>query len=359
MLFPRALISLGFLSLIGGSVLVTQLWTDKAVAPPSAAESPTVPPVVVEVVPVTVGPLSEVVQAVGTLEANESVMLRPEIAGRVTRVRFSEGQTVEEGMVLLELDDSELRARLDDAEAQLHIARLTTERMQQLMQTHNSFISPQQIDQAVSSLRTAQANYHLYRTHLARTKIRAPFSGVVGLRRVSPGDYVQAGQDLVNLEDLQTLKIDFKVPETYLDRLSVKQSIDILTDAYPGKPFSGQVYALDPRVDASSRAVRVRANVRNNGMKLRPGLFAQVSLTVGQVADALLVAEEAIIPQRGKAFVDRVQDQMARWTEVQLGLREQGRVQITGGLEPHQLVVRVGHQKLKDGARISAAGPPL
>src|SRR5918998_6117460 len=132
-----------------------------------------------------------------------------------------------------------------DAEAQWKIARLTYDRMMQLTGNRNPFVSEQQIDQAISSLGTAKANYALYQTRLAKTRIRAPFAGYVGIRRISPGDYVQAGQDLVNLEDLQTLKIDFKVPETSLKRLSLGQRVDIMTDAYPADPFTGEVYAVD------------------------------------------------------------------------------------------------------------------
>jgi len=341
------------LSVIGVSFLILVSRHGKATSLAQVIEAS--PTTIVEIAPVTVGRVNDIVRAVGTLEANESVMIRPEIPGLITRVLFTEGQAVEKGMALIELDDSELQAQVADAEAQLKIARLTYNRMMQLTGTQNPFISEQQIDQAISTLGTAKANYALYQTRLAKTRIRAPFAGYVGIRRVSPGDYVQPGQDLVNLEDLLTLKIDFKIPETFLTRLSIGQRIEIITDADPTHPCTGDIYVLDPRVDASSRAVRVRARVPNAGGTLRPGLFANINLILSEQANALLVPEEAVIPQRDKNFVYRVQDNAARWTEIGLGMRQGGLVQVLQGLHEGDHIIRAGHHKVKDGAPVAAA----
>ena len=337
--------------LSGLSLLLTQLWATKSTgsaAPGSSAGLPAL----VEVVPVAIEAMSERVHAVGTLEANESIMVRPEIAGVVTRVRFIEGQAVEKGMVLIELDDSELQAHVAEAKAQLKIARLTYDRMMQLTGNQNPFISQQQIDQAISSLGAAEANDSLYQTRLAKTRIRAPFSGFVGIRRISPGDYVQPGQDLINLEDLRTLKIDFKIPETFLNRIRAGQHVRITTDADPDAVFLGEIYVVDPRVDSGSRAVRVRARIPNHGEKLRPGLFAAVDVVLHQHDRALVIPEEAVIPQREKTYVYRVLDHTARWTEVTLGMRERGLVEVVGGIGSGEGVVRVGHHKLKDGMMV-------
>lgn len=344
----------GLLSMGAVTVLVAiYSWTGKATGLPGPSDAPPVA-TQVEVAVVTSGTVAEAVRAVGTLEANESVMIRPEIPGVITNVRFTEGQPVEKGSVLIELDDAEVQAHLAEASAQLKIARVTYDRMKQLMGNQNPFVSQQQIDQAVTTLNAAEANYALYQTKLMKTRIRAPFAGYIGIRRVSPGDYVQPGQDLVNLEDLRTLKIDFKVPETYLHRLSVGQRVDITTDADPHARFTGEIYVLDPRVDSSSRAVRVRATIRNVDGRLRPGLFANVHLVLGEQPHALLVPEEAIILQRDKNFVYRVEQDTAHWTEVSLGVRERGLVQVTGGVRDGDQVVRVGQHKLKDGARVAA-----
>jgi membrane fusion protein, multidrug efflux system len=337
--------------LSGAALLLTQLWATKSTSSASPDSSATLP-TIVEVVPVAVDAVSEQVHAVGTLEANESIMVRPEIAGVVTRVLFAEGQAVEKGMALIELDDSELQAHVAEAKAQSKIARLTYDRMMQLTGNQNPFISQQQIDQAISSLGAAEANDALYQTRLAKTRIRAPFSGFVGIRRISPGDYVQPGQDLVNLEDLRTLKIDFKVPETFLNRVRTGQQVRITTDADPKAVFLGEIYVIDPRVDSGSRAVRVRARIPNHSERLKPGLYATVDVLLHQRDHALVIPEEAVIPQREKMFVYRVLDNTARWTEVSLGMRERGLVEVVGGLGAEDEVVRVGHHKLKDGMAV-------
>ena len=342
------------LTLLMVSYLATQSWNSRATGMPGSTSTSANAGVAVELTQVTVGHIAEVVRAVGTLAANESVVIRPEIAGVVTRVLFTEGQAVEKGAVLIELDDTELRAQVAQVEAELKIAHVTYDRMKQLIGAQNNFISQQQIDQAVSALQTAQANHTLYLTRLAKTKIRAPFTGYIGIRRISPGEYIRAGDDLVNLEDLRTLKIDFKIPEAYLNRLSIGQRVNVVTDPYPDHPFTGSVYALDPRIDASSRAARVRATVPNTTAKLRPGLFANVELILGEKDQALLIPEESIVRQRDKTLVYRVTDQTARLTEVGLGAREQGMVEIVTGLGRTDTIVRTGHQKLKDGARVAS-----
>ncbi|WP_447978644.1 efflux RND transporter periplasmic adaptor subunit [Candidatus Nitrospira bockiana] len=301
----------------------------------------------VEVAPVTIGPISETLTAVGTLAANESVMIRPEIPGRVTRVNFREGQAVEQGRVLIELDAGELEAQLAQAAANREIARLNYDRMKRLIANDN--VSRQELDQAATTLKAAEANYRLFEERLSKTRIRSPFAGHLGTRRVSPGDYVQPGRDIVNLEDLTTVKIDFMVPETYFSRLSVGQQVRVHVDAFAGTAFTGEVYSIDPRVDELSRTVRVRARIPNPGVKLRPGMFANVSLVLGRTEDALLIPEEAVVPQQDNASVFRVEEGVARLTEVKLGARERGLVQVVEGLKASDTVVRAGHQKIRDG----------
>ncbi|MER3481757.1 MAG: efflux transporter periplasmic adaptor subunit, partial [Meiothermus sp.] len=210
----------------------------------------------VEVAPVTVGAVTESVNAVGTLQANESVMIRPEIPGRVTRVNFQEGQAVQKGRILMELDSAELDAQLAQAAASLELAKLNYDRNKLLIANDN--VSRHELDQAASNLKSAEANYKFYYERLEKTRIRAPFDGFLGSRRFSPGDYVQAGHDLVNLEDIKALKIDFNIPETLFSRLAVGQRVGIRVDAFPDQSFEGRVYSIDPRVDEISRTARVR-----------------------------------------------------------------------------------------------------
>lgn len=327
--------------------------------PPAQSVQPAAKPqafaMPVEVATVTVGRVTETANAVGTLQANESVMIRPEIPGRITSVTFREGQPVEKGRVLFELDSAELEAELAQAAAALEIAKLNYERAKRLIVNDN--VSQQEHDQAETNLKSAQANYRLYRERLSKTRITAPFAGFLGHRRISPGDYVQPGRDLINLEDLSVLKVDFNVPETLFSRVAVGQPVEVLVDAFPGQTFPGQIYSIDPRVDEVSRTVPVRARVPNPEVKLRPGMFANLRVILGVVDRALLIPEEAIVPHQDKGLVFRVVDGQARQTEVKLGSRERGVVQIVSGLAEGDTVVRAGLQKIRDGVPVQALRP--
>lgn len=309
--------------------------------------------VLVETAPVKVGAITESIQAVGTLQAVASIVVRPEIAGLVRRIDFADGQFVEQGTPLIELDQEELRAQAHQADAQEKIAQVTYDRLKRLSSQQTTIIPVQQVDEARLALQAASANSVLYATRLKRTVIRAPFSGTLGLRRVSVGDYVQPGQDLVNLEDLRTLHVDFKVPEVWLSRVSTGQRLIVTTDAFPEERFEGHVSAVDPRVDSANRTVAVRAAVPNPEGRLRPGLFATVRLTLGQDAQALLVPEEAVFLQQDKTMVFRLEEQTVRLTEILVGARERGMVHIRAGLSEGDRVVRTGTHKLRDGVRVS------
>ncbi len=301
----------------------------------------------VEVASASFGEITEEVRAVGTLQAKESVIIRPEIQGRVTKINFEEGQQVRKGTILIQLESAELRAQLAQARAELEIARLNYDRMRRLIANDN--VSRQELDQASTTLKSAQATYALFSERVSKTIIRAPFSGVLGTRLVSPGAYLQAGRDIVNLEDLTTLKIDFRVPEKLLTRLALKQEVEVRVDAIEGKSFQGHVYALDPRVDEASRTIRVRAKIPNSHGTLRPGMFANVTLVTGHTEEAILIPEEAIVPKQGKAFVYLVRENIVHMTEIRLGLRKRSVVQVLEGLAPGDLVVRGGLQKIRDG----------
>lgn len=310
-------------------------------------------PMLVEVAPVTVSSMTESIQAVGTLQAIASIVVRPEIAGVIRRIGFADGQLVERGAPLIELDQEELQAQANQAAAQEKIAQVTYDRLKRLSSQQTTIVPVQQIDEARLALQAASANSVLYATRLKKTVIRASFSGTVGLRRVSVGDYVQPGQDLVNLEDLRTLHVDFQVPEVRLSQLLVGQAMAVTTEAFPERAFEGQVSAIDPRVDAANRTVAVRAAVPNPEGGLRPGLFATVRLTVGQQAHALFIPEESVWLQREKTMVFRVDGPVVRLNEVTVAARERGLVQVRAGLKAGDQVVRTGTHKLRDGMRVS------
>lgn len=334
------------------TIIAFKLW-DRSAIESAVPKEETEKSAMVEAATVTVGSITESIQAVGTLQAVASITVRPEIPGVIRRIDFSDGQSVERAAPLIELDQEELQAQVNQAVAQERIAQVTYDRLKRLSGQQTTIVPAQQVDEARLALQAAAANSVLYAVRLKKSVIRAPFAGTLGLRRVSVGDYVQPGQDIVNLEDLHTLHVDFKVPEVWLGRLFVGERLAVTTDAFSDAVFEGQVSAIDPRVDAMNRTVAVRAAVPNSAGTLRPGLFATVRLTLGQEAHALLVPEEAVFLQRDKAMVFRVDDQIVRLTEVVVAARERGMVQIRTGLQEGDRVVRTGTHKLHDGLRVS------
>ncbi|MEW6325623.1 MAG: efflux RND transporter periplasmic adaptor subunit, partial [Nitrospirota bacterium] len=313
------------------------------------------PAMPVETALVKTGTVREEVGTVGTLQANESVIIRSEIAGRIRQIHFSEGQNVEQGRLLVSIDPAELQAQYEQAAAALELSRLNYERATLLHE--EQLISQQAYDELATKLKEAQANLTLAKTRLDKTMIQAPFSGRLGLRQVSPGDYVQPGQAIVNLEDLDPLKVDFRVPELHVKRMHIGGAVQVGVDAFPDENFAGSVYAIDPRIDQATRTLVVRARIPNEKGRLRPGMFARVNAVLAERPDALLVPEQAIVPMGADKFVYRVVDGKAALTKVTIGQRRAGEVEIVDGVKPQETVVTAGQTKLFDGAAVMVMGP--
>jgi len=305
--------------------------------------------------PVSVERIAEEIVAIGTLRSNESVMLRPEVAGRVTEIGFAEGSVVTAGTVLVKLDDSIPRAELAQAEAELELAQANARRAQDLYARGAGSAAAR--DQAVATLRTATAAVELGRARLGKFRLVAPFDGIVGLRRVSPGEFVNVGADIVNLESIDPIKLDFRVPEVFLSRIRVGQRLVVTVDAFPDRTFPGEITAIDPAIDPVGRSIAVRASLPNRDGLLRPGLFARVRLTLREEPQAIVVPEAAIMPFGGRMLVMKVVDGKAQPQPVTLGLRREGRVQVTEGLAPGDVVVTAGQMKLQPGATVAVLPP--
>ncbi len=319
-------------------------------APPGAAPGAP-PPMPVEAVPVRVGAVTRSVTAVGSLLSDESVVIRPEVAGRIAAIAFEEGQRVARGTVLVRLDDSIARATLAQAQASIAFSRAELARADQLLRQNTG--PARNREQAAAKLLADEAAVQLALAQLGKLTLTAPFDGVLGLRRVSVGDMVQAGQDIVNLESIDTLKLDFRVPELYLPAVKVGQTLTVAVDAFAGQRFEGQVYAIDPLVDVNGRAVVIRARVANPDGALRPGLFARVALTLQVQPDAVLVPEQAIVAVGTRQFVFKVVDGKAVQAPVTLGGRRDAEVEITEGLRPGDVVVTAGQLKIRDGVPVA------
>lgn len=308
-------------------------------------------PVAVDVAQVTSVRLVDDVNAAGTLRSNEAVIIRPEIAGRITQLNFSDGAQVKKGQVLVAFDASVNQAEVQQAQAELNIAKANFNRTADL--ARQKFISERARDESEASVQVLEAKLALARAKLSKMEIRAPFSGIVGIRSVSTGDYVKDGADLVNLEDISSVKVDFRVPEKYADLARQGQAIEVMVDALPGKTFRARVDAIDPQVDSSGRSALLRGRIDNPEGRLRPGMFARVRLILAEREGALVVPEEAIVPQGAKTTVWKVVDGKAVRTEVKTGMRRAAKVEIVEGLQAGDIVVTAGQIRLsRDGTAV-------
>lgn len=291
-------------------------------------------------------------RAVGNLRANESILLRPEQSGRINRILFEEGRLVGQGTPLFELDADIYKAELKQAEARVHLSQVAYKRAESLLKKKVG--SEQERDSTFAQLRVDQAQQALAKTRLDKMIVKAPFTAVTGLRLVSIGDYVNAGQDLVELTDLSVMKVDFRVPEIYLADIQVGQQINIQLDAFPGENFNGEIYAIAPSIDNRAHNIQLRARIPNTNNRLRPGLFAKINLLIYTDENSLLIPEQAIIPKDGAFFVMRVaKGNTIEMVPVQMGLRRPGQIQITNGLDAGDVIVTAGQLKLYPGMPVT------
>jgi len=314
------------------------------------------PPTQVKVAAARAAPALDEVGAVGTLRADEAVTIRPEIAGRVAEIRFNEGQAIARGALLVRLDPSELAAVLASSRAQAQLDAQRLARTEDLFK--RSFISQQALDEARSNYARSTAKQKEDEARLAKTEMRASFPGVAGLRQVSEGQYVAAGTDIVRLEKVDQLKLDFRIPESFVGKLRAGQPVKVLVDAYADEAFAGSVYAIEPAVDEQTRTVLARARVANVDLKLRPGMFARVQLQLGVRENAVWIPEEAIVPRGQESYVFRVAAGKAELVRVQTGQRKVGEVEILKGVAAGELVVTEGVQRLSHGAAVTIMGSP-
>jgi membrane fusion protein, multidrug efflux system len=297
----------------------------------------------VEAVAIAPEPLDAGLSTVGSLRADERVTIRPEVAGRITRIHFTEGGRVEAGQPLVSLDAAIAGAALREAEANLANSRSAATRASELV--GERLIARSDYDNVRARRAVDEARVASARAALAKTTLRAPFSGQIGLRSVSVGEYVNAGQDLATLVRLDPIEVDFSVPETRLADLRPGQPVQVEVDAFPGERFGGEVVAIDPVVDPNSRSVKLRAQVANPDHRLRPGQFARVRLQSRGDRQALLVPEQALMQSGEERFVYTVVDGKAKRTVVRTGTRVPGKVEVTAGLAAGDVVITAGQAK--------------
>ena len=312
------------------------------------------PPAAVDVVTVHAQSLPQSFETVGTLRAQESVSIKPEVPGKIEGIRFTEGESVARGQVLFQLDGALVRADLNEANANLQNSQRAYALAREL--SVKQLIARADLDKAQAQLAVDQARAASARTRLDKTAIRAPFAGVAGLRKVNTGDYVDSGQDLVDLVKLDTLELDLRAPEVVLSQLAVGQSVDFGVDAFRDEVFKATVVAIAPTVDAGGRSVSLRARFENPEGKLRPGMSARVRIVLATSASALVVPEQAIVPMGEQKNVYTVVQGKAKLVPVTLGQRQPGVVQVTSGLKDGDVVITSGLQKIGDGAPVAPGG---
>ena len=299
-------------------------------------------------------PFAEKLQATGTLRADEAVELQAESTGKIVAINFTEGAQVRAGALLVKLNDADLRATLARAQYRKQLAVLREKRIAQLLK--QGVARQEEYDTALAELNVQDADIELTRAQIAKTEIRAPFDGIVGLRYVSDGAFITAATRVATLQRLDRLKIDFSLPEKYAGRIRLKSPVTFAV-AGGDRRFKGEIYARDPRIDAATRTVLVRAWCENPGARLLPGASASVELVLSEFGEAILVPSVAVIPGLNELNVYVVgQDHRAELRAVEAGTRLEGTVHILSGLRKGDVVITSGLQQMRPGQAIQVAG---
>ena len=290
--------------------------------------------------------LTEQVTASGTLVPAEETELHPEATGRVVRLNLPEGKLVRKGDLLLKIYDEDLKTQLAKLETQLKQAQITEQRLAELLKVKG--VSQQEYDLATLSVQTFKSDMELVRINIAKTELRAPYDGVIGLRRLSQGAYVTPATAVTTIRTASTLKLDFSIPEKYSHLIRVGQTLDFKVEGSP-KTYIATVLATEQTIASESRNLVVRATVRDS-KGLLPGAFAEVNLSLGQNAKALLIPNQAIIPQARDKKVILSKGGKAKFVAVKTGIRQAGMIEITEGIQPGDTVCTTGMLFLRPDA---------
>mgnify|MGYP001239092366 CR=1 FL=1 len=319
----------------------------------SAAGAPVIPVAVAEA---RLGLVLHEVAAVGTTRAREAIEVVAPVSGRIVAIHFEEGEEVEEGRLLVELEKDREEAQLREAQAHLKDVASQLERALRLLRSQN--VSQARVDELQAAHAAAEARVAAAEVAVRDREIRAPFRGVVGLREVSPGAFVQPQDRLTTLDDISMLRLDFSVPERFLARLRPGLPVRARSAAFPGELFEGRVVRIDSRIDRVTRSVRLQAELNNEARRLLPGMFMSVSLSVGETLNAVLVPESAIVNEGRLSYVFVVSENRAERREVEVGQRQRGDVQLLSGVAAGELVVTLGLQRVSDGAQVRIIDAP-
>lgn len=299
------------------------------------------------------GRLYDVVEALGTALANESVTMTAKVTDTVRRVNFEDGDFVEAGTVLVELTNQEEEAALAEARANLDDAESQLRRLEDL--SARGLTAASELDVARSRAAAVQARLNSVVARLRDRLIQAPFSGVLGFRQVSPGTMLSPNTPITSIDDISIIKLDFTVPETFIGAMAEGAKVVAKSVSFPGREFDGTVRTVGSRVDPVTRAITVRAHIENEDRALRPGMLLTVEVVTGE-REALVVPEGAVFQVQNRAYVYLADGDVARQREIEIGGRRFGVVEVLGGLEEGDLIVVEGIVKLREGARMRFEG---
>ncbi len=313
-------------------------------------------PTLVETTPARRGDVTVTIGAVGTAHADEAVIVTSKVTGLVSAVRFREGGRVKAGEVLVELDSREMQAVLEEQKADRDNAARLYERARKLYEGRN--VPRARVDDLYGELQSAEARVKAEEARIEAYYVRAPFSGRLGLRRVSVGALVDPGTEITTLDETSRIKADFRVPETALAHIAAGQGVTAVSAAYAGRTFTGTVATVDTRVDPVTRSVEVRTVFENPDERIRPGMFLTAEFVAVIRKDSVLIPEQAVVAGGDRQYVFIVDDGKAARRDVTTGEHVDGDIEILAGLSPGDVVVTAGVQKIRDGAPVEVAPPP-
>lgn len=305
----------------------------------------------VEAVKARAEPFAETIMVAGTLEAVQSIDVASEVAGRLSAISVKDGARVSEGDVLFKLDDAIARAELAEARASIELNRRNAERARDL--AGRGAGTGRALDEAVAALQLSQAQVASAQVRLDKTTITAPFSGVAGFRTVDLGAYISAGQTLTTLDRLDPIRVSFRLPERFAGVVKPGETVIVEVDAFPAERFTATITAIDPRLDAGGRSLAIHAEIPNPDTRLKPGMFARISAVLNEIGNAVIIPEQAIVPDRNGPFVYKIVDGKAVPQPVTIGARRVGEVGVTEGLENGDLVISAGQIKIGPGMPVT------
>ena len=329
--------------------LIASLWT--GCGGPQGGGKFAMPPMPVEVSPVITQNVQDRFEAVGTIEAIEAITVVGEIDASVKALPFREGGYLKRGTVIALLDDSQLAAELARAEALRGQSKATYDRVKAVVDQGAG--APQDLDDAAAALKVAEANLAVAEARFQKTRIVAPFDGIIGSRRVSVGTFLRQGQPIADFANIDEIRVIFSAPERFLTRLTTEASVTVSGTAFGGDALRGRIAVIEPVIDPVTRSARVVARVQNVGRKFRPGMSADISAVLSERPNALTVPNEAVFGSGNQTFVFIVKpDSTVSRVPLTLGTRLPDVVEVLEGLKPGMTVVRAGHQKLFDGSKV-------